>query len=92
MKSRLKREKRLCFKCDEKFTIGHRWPRRELRVLAIYADKALEIESEEVEEEIVELQAFEMVDSVELSRKSVHGFSSSKRLKEKSEVDLLWLW
>lgn len=82
---KLKREKSLCFKCDEKFTFGHRCPRRELRVLAVYADKELEIESAEIEEEIVELMMMEMVDYVELSWKFVHGLSSPKIMKVKGE-------
>ena len=42
-----KREKGLCFRCDEKYTVGHRCKNRELQVMMIYDDEVVEAELEE---------------------------------------------
>lgn len=82
---KLKREKGLCFKCDEKFTIGHRCQRKEFRVLVVYEDREFEVEAEEDKDEPAELQLIEVTDLVKLSSKSDYNFSSPKTMKIQGE-------
>jgi len=74
VKMREKREKGLCFRCDEPFTREHRCKNRQFRMII------LEVEEEEVEEKEQEdsLQTFK---SLQLSLCSMSGFTTSKSWK-----------
>lgn len=80
----------MCFKCDENFTMGHRCARKELRVLMVYEEKEIEIKTEakeEVEEDPAEFQALSMENLVELSLRSVIGFSTPGTMKVKGQIE-----
>ena len=46
-----KREKGICFRCDEKFGLGYRCKKKELQVLLVYGDELEVKESIEANEE-----------------------------------------
>ena len=60
-----KREKGLCFRCDEKFTMGHRCKKKELRVVLVSDEEEADWEEidqahpreilEDVQQEVIEL-------------------------------------
>lgn len=78
-----KRAKGLCFRCDEKFSPGHRCKDRSLQVLTVCDDeegrKAAE-EEEFMEEEHLHL------DVAEVSLDSVAGFTPSHSMKIKGKI------
>ena len=49
---RIKKEKGLCFRCDEKFSPGHRCKRRELNIIAVQEGEDLSDKTDQVGEEI----------------------------------------
>ena len=49
-----KREKRLCFKCDEKYHLGHKCKKREQRELIMFVVRADNVEEEIMEEDYYE--------------------------------------
>ena len=51
----LRREKGLCYRYDEKFSLGHRCKRRELNVMVVQGESDLE---EEIEEELIQAEPF----------------------------------
>lgn len=69
---RSKREKGLCFRCEEKYTIGHRCKNRELRVLLV---QDCEEEGAADYENPVEELSLEVTETVELSLNSVIGLT-----------------
>ena len=71
----LRREKGLCYRCDEKFSLGHRYKRRELNVMVVQGESDLE---EEIEEEPVQAKA---IPSVEISLNYVVGLTNPKTLR-----------
>ncbi|GKB27084.1 hypothetical protein Tco_0866485, partial [Tanacetum coccineum] len=75
-----KQSKGLCFKCDEKFTIGHRYPSKTLHVLLVMDE---EDEDDEDDEENVENKEGSHIhlDSVEVSLNSLLGFTSLRTMK-----------
>lgn len=75
-----KREKGLCFRCDRKWTVGHRCARRELSILC--AQKEDEAEEEFFEVEDVEGEE----ESPTISLNSVLGISSPKTMKMRGTV------
>lgn len=82
-----KREKGLCFHCDEKYTPKHRCKKkemRELRVLLVNDTEEIEIlQATPTEEEEEDTSVTEMGDLVELHLKSVIGFSTPRTMKVK---------
>ena len=80
-----KRAKGLCFRCDEKFTPGHRCKDRSLQVLTVCddgEDKSLAGE----DEEDVEVEEHPHLDSIEVSLNSVVGFTPSHTMKIKGTI------
>ena len=49
---RIKKEKGLCFRCDEKFSLGHRCKRRELNIIVVQEGEDLSDKTDQVGEEI----------------------------------------
>lgn len=82
-----KREKGLCFRCDEKYSIGHRCKNRELQVMMIY--------DEEMEEEVVEAETGEGREEeagqgsevIELSMNSVVGLTAPQTMKLQGDIE-----
>lgn len=85
-----RREKGLCFRCDEKFTFGHRCKTRETRELRVLLVNEEETETDDSEEEIshdeTEMKQLEVVDRVELALRSIVGFSAPGTMKVKGNV------
>lgn len=82
------RDKGLCFKCEEKYTIGHRCKAKELRALVVQANsEELEISKEQEPPKEEEPQAAEVMDdAVELSLNSVVGFTGPRTIKMKGKI------
>lgn len=87
-----KRERGLCFKCDEKYSPSHRCKNkevRELRVLLVNGAEEIElvqgsVSEEEIEEdtpEVGEVAKLEVGEVVELDLKSMIGFSTPGTMK-----------
>ena len=84
---RLKREKGLCFRCDEKYSAGHVCRKRELQVMLVYDD-------EEVEELILDEPPATPTTTteeapeglVELSMNSVVGLNGPKTMKVRGRI------
>lgn len=89
-----KRDKGLCFRCDEKFSIGHRCKKAEMMLLianGVDGKEYVEIENEEEgmnEPQLTEItaNAIEVAENVELALRSVLGFSTPGTMKLKGEV------
>lgn len=79
-----KKEKGLCFRCDEKWTIGHRCRRRELSVMITFEgdDDEGEIKGAETEEEEPEVDSH----PPEVSLNSVIGITNPKTMKLLGEI------
>ncbi|RVW44750.1 hypothetical protein CK203_081863 [Vitis vinifera] len=78
------REKRLCFKCDEKFSPGHRC-KKELRVLLVHEDE--EEEDNQFDGRAIEEPALiELKDAMELSLNSVVGLTTPGTMKIKGTI------
>lgn len=83
-----KREKGLCFRCDEKYSVGHRCRNKELHVMLIYGEEGATGEGEEGEpSEIEELQNLgKEGEAVELSINSVVGLTSPQTMKVRGRI------
>lgn len=82
-----KRDKGLCFRCDEKFTRGHKCKLKELNVMLTHDCESEEDEIQEAEVgEQVTMQSAEVVEDVELSLNSIIGFTSSGTMKIKGSI------
>ena len=78
-----KREKGLCFRCDDKWMVGHRCRRKELSVLISQDDEhgeELELNTEMQTEELAHTELVEEIQP-EISFNSVMGFTSPRTLK-----------
>ena len=84
-KSQARRAKGLCFKCDEKFTIGHQCKNRELRVLLVF-DNEVEEEGQRMDEGQMEESHLEVAETVELSLNSVVGLTTPGTMKLKGVI------
>lgn len=85
-----RREKGLCFKCEEKYTVRHRCKAKELRAMAVQENgDELEIleEGDKVDDKNAK-SAEEMDDAVKLSLNSVVGFTGLGTIKMKGKIDL----
>ncbi|KAI0520439.1 hypothetical protein KFK09_007914 [Dendrobium nobile] len=78
-----KRAKGLCFRCDEKYTPGHRCKDRTLQVLTVCDDEETEERGEEETEGEEELH----LDFAEVSLNSVVGFTTNHTMKVKGEIE-----
>lgn len=88
---RTRLDKGLCFRCNDKWSRGHRCKVRENRELMlcimndeVETDEEGEIESEE--NEIMELKSMELGDDTEISLRSLHGFSEKGTIKLKGKI------
>lgn len=79
-----KKDKGLCFRCDDKYTIGHRCRNKELHVLLVADDIEGGDGEEEMKEEKVRRTEFE---EVELSMNSVVSLTSPKTMKMKDTIN-----
>lgn len=70
-----KRAKGLCFKCDGKFTVGHKCPEKRLQVMMILEDELAEEKEDEKTPEHVHL------DAVEVSAQSIVGITAPHTMK-----------
>lgn len=89
---RAKNEKELCFKCDSKFSFGHRCKKKELQFMFVQDGEDMtddnedeaNLEKKEVEGDLEpEKSTIEMVN---LSLNSIGGFSSPKTVKMKGMI------
>ena len=79
-----RREKGLCFKCDEKFSLGHHC-KKELRVLLVHEDE--EEEDNQFDDRATEEPSLiELKDIVELSLNSVVGLTTPGTMKIKGTI------
>ena len=79
-----RREKGLCFKCEEKFSPGHRC-KKELRVLLVHEDE--EEDNNQFDDRATEEPVLiELKDAVELSLNSVVGLTTSGTMKIKGTI------
>ena len=79
-----RREKGLCFKCDEKFSPGHHC-KKELRVLLVHEDE--EEEDNQFDDRATEEPSLiELKDAVELSPNSMVGLTMSGIMKIKGMI------
>uniref|UniRef100_A0A803P3U7 Uncharacterized protein n=1 Tax=Cannabis sativa TaxID=3483 RepID=A0A803P3U7_CANSA len=84
-----KRQKGLCFRCDEKWSPGHRCKKPQLQVIMILEniDNVIsDHESEEDKKEKVELESTELLDNVSVSFQSVAGLSNNSTMKLKGHL------
>ena len=82
-----KREKGLCYRCDEKWSPGHGCKWRELSILLTMDESdSVGEEVEPTEEAKKELEAAEMNQMIDVSLNFVAGFTSSKIMKFKCVV------
>lgn len=82
-----KREKGLCFRCDEKWGPGHRCKKKELSVLLIHdADEEESSQIDVTEEAVADLEAVELNQVAEVSLSSVVGLTTPKTMKLKGMV------
>ncbi|KAL2475042.1 Retrotrans gag domain-containing protein [Abeliophyllum distichum] len=81
----LKKEKGLCFRCDEKYTVGHRCKNKELQVLLIQEGEEWEVE-DVAEGETSTEETNEVGEVVELSLNFVVGLTPSRTMKVKGKI------
>lgn len=79
---RKRREKGLCFKCDEKYTAGHRCKNQQLRVFMVHDDELLTLEEEDRMEEVGETSG-EIGKAVMCRLNTVVGLTTSGMIKIK---------
>ena len=83
-----RREKGLCFHCDDKYSLGHRC-KRELQIMIVHEDEHDE-EDEGVTTIVVAHPSQESVEgvteTVKLSLNSVLGFDFARRHKDSCEI------
>uniref|UniRef100_A0A803PCQ5 Ty3/gypsy retrotransposon protein n=1 Tax=Cannabis sativa TaxID=3483 RepID=A0A803PCQ5_CANSA len=85
----LKRQKRLCFRCDDKWSPGHLCKKKELQVIMIpegIEDDESTQDSEKEEEETVGLDSTEVQKKVQVSFQSVAGLSTNSTMKLKGNL------
>lgn len=79
---KLRRDKGLCFRCEERYTIGHQCKNRELRVLLVQEGKEEEIANGVLEEEL----PLEVGEKVEFPLNSVVGLTTPRTMKLKGTI------
>ena len=78
-----KREKGLCYRCDEKYNSGHICKRKEMQVLLVVGDEEEEDEAV-LDERIVE--PLEIREMIEISLQFVVGLTTPKTMKIRGKV------
>ena len=73
-----KREKKLCFRCDEPFSRDHKCTNKHLRMIILEEEEGGKVVDEEEGEK--------MFTSLQLSLHSMDGFTSGKSWKVKGKV------
>ncbi|XP_052203652.1 uncharacterized protein LOC127808947 [Diospyros lotus] len=86
-----KRAKGLCFRCDEKYSIGHRCKNKELQVMVIYEEERGEEEGTKPDEAMEASGEWEDTvkegEMVELSLNSVVGLTPPQTMKIKGTIE-----
>ncbi|XP_052196517.1 uncharacterized protein LOC127803919 [Diospyros lotus] len=87
-----KRVKGLCFRCDEKYSVGHKCKNKDLQVMVIYEEEREEGEEETTKAETGENSrepedTVKIGEVVELSLNSVVGLTPPQTMKIKGEID-----
>lgn len=72
-------DKGLCFRCEERYTVGDQCKNRELRVLLVQGGEEVEATYESIEEE----PPLEVGEKVELSLNSMVGLTTPETMKLK---------
>lgn len=80
---KLRREKGLCFRCDERYTVGHQCKNREMRVLLVQEEEDSEVERGDLP---VMEQVEAVVEKIKLSLNSVVGLVTPGTMKLKGRV------
>lgn len=80
-----KREKGECFRCDEKWSLGHRCKKKELSVILMQDDEVMDDESLDAEETTT-MEREPELRQPEISLNSVVGITSPKTMKLVGEV------
>lgn len=81
-----KKEKGLCFRCDEKYSIGHKCINKELQVMLIYdAEQQEEWGTKDSVEEITKVEKA-MIGEVVVSMNSIVGLKPPQTMKLKGEI------
>lgn len=84
---KIRREKGLCFKCDEKLTVRHRCSRKELCVLMVCKEREIEIEYEEGDKETeADVHALVMEHFLEHSLRSIIRVLTPGAMKIKGQI------
>lgn len=78
----MRMEKRLCFKCDEKWALGHRCRRSEVSVLLAQEEEG----EEESAQEDDDVSSPDEPIHIEMSLNSVMGMSNPKTMKLQGKV------
>lgn len=84
-KLQAKKDRGLCFRCDEKYSFGHRCKNKELHILMVN-DKIDVAESDEAEREEDVDNAEEIYETVELSINSIVGLTTPKTMKVSGSI------
>lgn len=84
-----RKEKGLCFRCKESYTVGHKCKSQELTVLLLHDEEVDEMEVEEMG--TMGKKKEEIGDTVELSLNTVVGFLSSGTMELKAQIKQLSL-
>lgn len=85
----MKRDKGLCFRCDERYFRGHKCKtkeERELNLLIVHDEKEEDYEVELLNEEVLEMKVLEVDNNVEVALRSILGFSATRTMKLKGLV------
>ena len=88
---RARLDKGLCFKCNERYSPGHRCKmkdKRELMLFIMNEEESLEDEdrTEETNEEVLELNQLTLEEGTEIELKAIHGLTSKGTMKIKGEI------
>jgi len=84
---RAKRDKGLCFRCDEKYTIGHKCRNKELQVMMIYDEEMEEENGEGEQRGDGEGDSVFRDEHIELSMNSVVGLTTPQTMKVKGDIE-----
>lgn len=82
-----RRDKWLCYRCDEKFFVGHRCKARELRLLLASDDTELDNGDVESDDQEVTYKEEHVAELAELSLNTVVGFSDPGTMKVRGRVE-----
>lgn len=88
VKAKEKRDKNLCFRCDDRYFHGHKCKaeKRELNLLVVHEEEEEESKVEVSTEEALEIKVMEVAANVEIALRSILGFSAKGMMKLKGHV------